>query len=398
MSQPIQPSRRSSSWRYTRVRGPSVLSMVRERGVYGMVVAVAAMALGLSPTVFLVWWNWFRLTPVPIVGAAAGVQVKSGELSKEAKEDKPGETALLHVTCEVGRQGRWRELLQFEDEARYQPDDPMPPYVRNEQVYIRPTKRTNCPFGLLGQPPVSAWLPAGEYEVLVIYGGNSGFGNADSSKPSVYPLAREEIVQELAAGQRTDVRVQLPHHQACFDCSLTVRRDGEAALASGHDLLAAEVEPLLSAIEKNTCIPTPGGVLLDLPEPVIHHNEWHRLCEVDFQDLEHRPREWTRGQLQTLLDWLPRGAVKARQRLEEIDRSLAWRDYFGSWLWYATAGISGLAFARWATIAKLQPYRSRGAFAESLKLALAIFFFAILVWIVLSALSNGHWLRGIHVR
>jgi hypothetical protein len=274
----------------------------------------------------------------------------------------------------------------------------MPVYVRKEQVYIRSTKQAKLPFGLLGQPPVSAWLPAGTYEILVVYVGNCGFGNGDSSKPSVYPLAREEIIQEVAAGQRTDVRVQLHHHEACFDCSLTVRRDGEAANASGHTLLPTELAPLLTAIENNTCIPTPGGVLLDLPEPAIHHNDSHRMCEVDFHDLEHRPREWTRSQLWTLIDWLPREAVKARERLHQIESSLAWREYFQGWFWYVATGASGLAFARWATIAKLQPFRSRSAFSESVKLLIAIFVLAILLGFVASALINSRWLRAFHIR
>ena len=359
MSQPIQPSFHSPR-RWTRpVRGPSVFSIVRERGVYGMAVAVATMALGLSPTVFLVWWNWFRLTPVLLTTAAVRVHVKDSELGKEGEEDKPGETAILHVTCEVETSGQWRELLQFDDELHRLSEDPMPVYVRNEQVYIRPIKPAKAPFGLLGQPPVSAWLPAGKYEILVVYAGNCGFGNADSSKPSVYPLASEEIVQELAAGERTDVRVQLHHHAACFDASLTVRREGEAAQASGQALLPTELEPLLTAIEKSSGIPTPGGVLLDLPEPVIHHHESHRMCEVDFQDMEHRPREWTASQIWTLIDWLPREAAEARERLHQIESSLAWRDCFQGWFWYVASGASGLVFARWATIARLQPYRSR---------------------------------------
>ncbi len=398
MSQFIRPGSYSSSPQFTPASGPSVLSIVRERGVYGMVVAVMAMALGLSPTVFLIWWDLLRLTPVPIVDSATRVQVKDSELNEEAKEDKPGDTALLHVTCEFGSSGHWRELLQFEDELHHRSEDPMLVSVRNEQVYLRSTKRANLPFGLLGQPPVSAWLPAGEYEILVVYEVDRGFRNKGSNKPPVYPLAREVVVQKLDAGQRTDVRVQLHHHQACLDYSLRVGRDSEAADASEHAPSPSELEPLLTAIERNTCIPTPGGVLLDLPEPVIHHNESHSMCEVDFHDLEHRPRECTRNQVWALIDWLPREAAKARERLHQIVNSLAWRDYFQGWLWYVATGASGLAFARWATIAKLEPFRSRHAFAESIKLLIAILVLAILLGCVASAVINGHWLRAFHIR
>lgn len=129
MSRLFQPNHHSPNRRYSPTPGTNALSLVRERGVYGMVVAVTAMALGLSPTLFLLWWNWFRLTPVPITAASAHVrvQVKSGQLTKDAEKEEPGETALLHVTCEVGRPGRWRDLLQFEDDARRQPDDFSPP-------------------------------------------------------------------------------------------------------------------------------------------------------------------------------------------------------------------------------------------------------------------------------
>ena len=83
MSLPIQPSPRSSGPRYSRPRGPSVFSLIRERGVYGMVLAVVFMALGISPTLFLLWWNWWRFTRVPIA-TGVNVQVKTGQLTREA--------------------------------------------------------------------------------------------------------------------------------------------------------------------------------------------------------------------------------------------------------------------------------------------------------------------------
>ena len=74
MSLPTLPSSsRSSGPRYSRLPGPSVFSLIRERGAHGMVVAVVLMALGLSPTLFLLWWNWWRLAPV---GVASGVKCR----------------------------------------------------------------------------------------------------------------------------------------------------------------------------------------------------------------------------------------------------------------------------------------------------------------------------------
>ncbi|MCY2994415.1 MAG: hypothetical protein NTY19_42090 [Planctomycetota bacterium] len=359
-----------------------------------MVVAVVFMALGISPTLFLLWWNWWRFTPVPIA-TGVNVQVKSSQLTREAEEEKPGETALLYVTGQVLRSGEWRDLLQPTDNANRRPDEISPSYVRHEMVYVRPAKQDAWPFALLGEPPVSAWLPAGEYEIMVVYEASRGLSNSDSSKPSPFPLISEHVVQELSAGHRTVVRVPLPHHEDCFDNSLAVRPHGKA---SGIQVPKADLERLLAAVERTTCVPTPGGVLLDLPEPAIHHQEYHRGCEVDFSELAECRREWTLGQTFTLLDWLPSDAVEARQRLEQMTQSLGWRRFFQGWLWYAAAGISGLVFARWATIAKLTPYQSRRELVNSLKLLVAIFFLAVLCWILVSALSEGPGLRVIPFR
>jgi hypothetical protein len=120
-----------------------------------MVVAVAAMSLGLSPVLLLAWWNWWRLSPVPIAPGVK-VQVKSAQLTRDAEAEKPGETALLYVVCQVARAGQWRDLLQWEDEARRRSDESNPPEVRHELVYIRPAKKDHWPFALLGAPPLSA--------------------------------------------------------------------------------------------------------------------------------------------------------------------------------------------------------------------------------------------------
>ena len=381
MSLPIQPSSQSSGSRYSKPHGPSVFSLIRERGAHGMVVAVACMALGLSPTLFLLWWNWWRLNPVPIV-TGVKVQVKSTQPSREAEEEKPGETALLYVTGQVWRMGEWRDLLQPGDEAGRRPDEISPSYVRHELVYVRPAKKDKWPFALLGEPPVSAWLPAGEYEIMVVYETSRGLLNTSSDATRPFPLATEHVVEELSAGRRTVVHIPLPHHEDCFDNSLNLRRREESPGTR------AEIQKLVDAIERTTSIPTPGGVLLALPEPTIRHNESHRGCEVDFSDLTECRREWTRGQIFTLLDWLPADAVAARQHLEQMTRSLGWRSFFQGWFWYAAAGISGLVFARWATIAKLAPYQSRLEFVESLKLLAALFFLAVLVWMAISAVSS----------
>jgi hypothetical protein len=81
-----------------------------------------------------------------------------------------------------------------------------------------------------------------------------------------------------------------------------------------------------------------------------------------------------------------------------MTRSLGWRRFFQGWHWYAAAGIAGLVFARWAMIAKLAPYQSRRELVDSLKLLAAIFFLAVLAWIVVSALSDGPQLHVIPFR
>lgn len=359
-----------------------------------MVVAVVFMALGISPTLFLLWWNWWRLTPVPIVSGFK-VQVKNSQLTREAEEEKPGETALLYVTGQVWRSGQWRNLLQPMDDAGRRPDEISPSYVRHEMVYIRPAKKDMWPFALLGEPPVSAWLPTGGYEIMVVYETSRGLSNSDSGKLRPFPLATEHVVQDLSAGRRTVVHVPLPHHEDCFDNSLNVRFREETP---GTQVRRAELQRLLDAVERTTCVPTPGGVMLELPEPTIQHHEDHRGCEEDFSDLVECRREWTLGQIFTLLDWLPADAVAARQRLEQMTQSLGWRSFFQGWFWYAAAGISGLVFARWATIAKLTPYQSRRELVESLKFLAGIFFLAVLAWIVVSALSEGHGMRAFQFR
>lgn len=55
MSHAFQPNRSSTSRDYSRSRGTDALKLAREHGVYGMVVALVAMSLGLSPVVFLFW-------------------------------------------------------------------------------------------------------------------------------------------------------------------------------------------------------------------------------------------------------------------------------------------------------------------------------------------------------
>lgn len=395
MSLPIRPSFRSSGSRYSSPRGLSVVSLIRERGAYGMVVALVAMSLGISPLLFLLWWNSWRFAPVPVATVNTRVQVKTAQLTRDTKEEKPGETALLWVTGQVLRFGEWRDLLQPMDEAGQRPDEISRSYVRRELVYVRPAEKDTWPFALLGEPPVSAWLPAGEYEIMVVYETTRGMSNFDRDQLRPFPLASEHVVQELSAGRRTEVHVPLPHHADCFDNTLDVRPHDETA---GTPVPRAELQRLLDAIERTTCVPSPGGVLLNVPEPAIHHHDGHRGCEEDFNDLIACPREWTLDQLFTVMDWLPADAVAARQHIEPLTRSLRWRSYFQGWFWYVAAGISGLVFVRWATIAKLAPYQSRRELVASLKFLVAIFFLAVLAWIVISALSDPHAPHVFHFR
>lgn len=326
--------------------------------------------------------------PVVPAGAKVRVQVKDRQITQDADQEEPGETSLLYVTCEVEAPGGRRDLLQFEDEAGRQPEDVSPPYVHDERVYLRPANYGDWPFALLGEPPLSVWLPAGEYEIAVVYLGHRGFMNSNPDSPPPFPWFSERVMVDLPAGQRIVVRVPLFHHECSLDNRLNVRLGGEAAAGSEGRIRLAELEPLVAAIEKTSCVATPGGVLMDIPEPVIHHRKPHSDCEVDFQQFAGFRREWTRRQVQTLLRWLPSEAAQARRRLEAIDRSLSWREFLEGWYCYAAAGVAGLVFARWATIAKLNPYRRWTEFIDSLKLLLSIFFMAALLWILFAALSD----------
>lgn len=135
--------------------------------------------------------------------------------------------------------------------------------------------------------------------------------------------------------------------------------------------------------------------------PQLHRApRWSRSrgCVEDFGTLASCQREWTQVQLLSLRDWLPVDAVTVRNRLTQRIESLGWRSYFQGRFWYTAAGIAGLVFARWATIAKLERFRTRREAIETIKLLIGIFVMAVLVWIVIAALCDGLGARSFHLR
>jgi len=147
---------------------------------------------------------------------------------------------------------------------------------------------------------------------------------------------------------------------------------------------------LLDQIQTLTMIPTPGGYLFSLGEPQVRHVEGHRQCTVDYTDLQSVPREWTRDQIATLRNWLPKSATPAREKLSELVGHLQWREMFQGWFCYAAAGVAGLVFTRWGALRILEPNRRGETFGDSVKNCVVIFMASALVWFMFQVLTSSH--------
>jgi hypothetical protein len=363
---------------------------VRRYGARGMMVLVVAAAVAFAPLAALYWFNEMRLANVASVAFTKNVVALSARSHDEQEKDGPGETALLKVTCELTAPGEPRPVMTEEespqDRARAAASG------RREMAYVRPKGVSqSLPFALLGMPPVSAWLPAGEYEIMVVHSGPRSEQRVDAPSNN-FPLVSVFAECKLENKSTTTCRVPLPHHEGAFGTPLEIASaDG---LASDRPPSADELAALLVACESLAGVPTPAGYVLALDEPMVHHEDGHQHCTVDFASADAVPREWTRGQLVTLRNWLPADATAARGRLSSLINRLGWRQFLQGWFCYAAAGVTGLVFTRWGAIALLEPWRRGDSFRESLWLLVKLFLLSILAMIAFQFLTDGQGCSG----
>lgn len=364
--------------------------IMRQYGARGVVALAVAAVVAFLPLALLIWFNVVRLSSVVAAQCRGGVVVRPERWrQQQEEEDEPGDTALLQVTCEVPDIGGWRELLRDDDPVNRGGPVGNSIYVRQERVYLRKAGDFKLPYGLLGRPPVSAWLPEGDYELLVVYEPRRPDSwRGDSA--SCLPLAAAFDACSLPAKERTVRRIQLPH----YDWGATEPIRFEQPSGETHAPTVTDLQPLLESIESAAAWPTPGGYVLSVAEPHVHHTDDHRQCTASLAAPHTVPREWTHDQLAALRWWLPPEATAARGRLDSLISGLGWREFFEGWYCYAAAGVAGLVFTRWGALAILEPYRRGDRFWESLKLCASIFALAAGAWLLLHVLFDGSGCRG----
>jgi hypothetical protein len=385
MGQIIGPgSSRNSDYSPRNRRSLFGASIIRQYGFRGVVALVVAAMLAFAPLALLLWFNLARLTSVVVSQHGQAVVIKPARHEQEKDDDEPGETALLQVTCEIPTIDGWRELLCDDDPARRNTNFSDSSYVRTERVYLRKAGDRNVPFGLLGKPPVSVWLPAGDYELAVVHDAPRSEQRIDARSYG-FPLVTVLDSCSLPAKKKTVRRIRLPHYDWGDAAPIPpAGQSGDARLPT-----ADELQPLADAIARLTPIPTPGGYLLALAEPLVLHSEDHRHCTADFKALEVVPREWNRDQIATLRNWLPDGSSPARDKLSKLIDALSWREMFEGWFCYALAGVAGLVFTRWGALVILEPNRRRATFGKSLKRCVVVFLVCGLAWFLLQFYLDG---------
>ena len=358
-----------------------------------MALAVAAL-VAFTPLGLLAWFNDSYLAAALTKSADGPIRAREYCLASDRQtaapsdesspnDDRAGEIGIVCITCDTPSVDGWRELLRDDDPAR--PRDLLSAgYVRHESVYIRRVGWSWAPFALVGRPPVNVWLPAGDYEVLVVHQTPRAEPRIDARSHS-FPLISVRENCSATAGSKTECRVRLPH----YDWG-----PGEAPLVLGADGVAADRSPnsaelSLLAVELSTlsATPTPGGLALSLPEPRLQHSDDHRGCAADFAQLETTPREWTREQIATVRNWLPDDAAAARARLSALVDSLEWRETLQGWFAYAAAGVAGLVLTKWGALRLVEPRAaSRGA-GDRFWLAAAIATLAVLGYLAYRAVA-----------
>jgi hypothetical protein len=363
----------------------SYLRIIREYGLRGIVALVTAGVLAFAPVGVLVYFNVGRFAPVVRLKSGQTVVVKPSRNHDDRERDEAGATGVLVVTCDVPWVGQPRPLLAEDDPYRDRAGLSDAPSGRHDQVYVRPAAEIDLPFGLLGSPPVSAWLPEGEYEVLVVYEAPTSESRVDSV-PRGFPFltVRERITLEKF--QKTRCNLYLPHHSSgAFEALATHDATGSGTTRSPT---TDELRPIFTACTEATAVPTLGGYLLTLPQPSVVHTENHTGCLEEYTNLNPLTREWTREQLATLRNWLPEEAGDGRDRLSQLVNRLQWREFFQGWYCYAAAGLTGLIFTNWGATAMLEPWRRRQAFGESVGLCVSIFLLSAIVAVLFQAFFN----------
>jgi hypothetical protein len=359
------------------------VTILREYGTRGAMVLASAALVSFTPVALLFWFNAFWFTSTVTSSVATVAVVKPERFERDQKDEEPGATGLLQITCEVPTANGWRELWRDDD-----PDRPRDPYfdtyyVRHEQVYLRRSGSDTIPFAHLGRPPISVWLPAGDYEVLVIHDAPRSEQRIDARSHG-FPLVSVVQFCSAAEGEKTVCRVRLPHHD--WGCGSAPLISSPTAPGEERFPTTEELQPLTGGIVSLAAIPSPAGVILSLPEPQLQHDMDHRQCTVAFAHLQTIPREWTREQLLTVRNWLPASETAARTKLTELADSLEWRAFLSGWTCFALAGIAGLVLARWGAYRVLEPHR-RLETADKVKLCAAIFVLASLAWVVVRVAS-----------
>jgi hypothetical protein len=355
----------------------SYARIVGEYGLRGITALVIAAVLAFVPAGLLTYFNVARFAPVVQLQPGQHFVVKPARHHDDQERDEPGATGVLQVTCDAPWVGDPRPLLADDDPYREQAGFSNTPSGRHDQVYVRPVTEVDLPFGLLGSPPVSAWLPTGEYEVLVVYEAPTSESRIDAVPPGFPFLAvRERITLEKF--QKTRCNVYLPHHPSgTFEALLTCDSSGTGA---AREPTADELRPIYAACAEATAVPTLGGYLMTLPQPFVVHTEGHTECREDYAHLVPLTREWTREQLATLRHWIPEQAGDARARLSKLIDRLAWREFLQGWYCYAAAGLAGLIFTNWGATAMLEPWRRRQSLGEYVGLCIVIFLLSAAVW------------------
>ena len=360
----------------------SFVNIVRQYGVKGLAALVFAALFAFAPLTLLYWFNEVRLATAVTLSTGQRAVVKPARFQEEQEEEEPGETALLQVVCEIDG---GRPLLVDEDSRREQGFMVDSYFVRRERVYLRPAgMEPEVPYGLLGKPPVSVWLPAGDYELLVVYETPGGEA-IDESDHRGFPWMTEFAEYSLENQQKTVCRIPLPHYGW---------NEGPRPAAVGDETSTDAPPPAsqpgwtVATDQPLNAIPTPGGYVLALDEPVVHHDAEHHGCTFDRRQRRSILREWTRDQLAAVRNGLPDDAMEARTQLTSLIDALEWREFFEGWYCYAAAGIAGLVFTRWGALAILEPWRRGESFGESVALMIKIFLASAAIWFIFRVLTD----------
>jgi hypothetical protein len=375
MGNVVQSGTSSSGGSWRRSQPFFVSHVLRQYGFRGVVAMLVAAAVAFVPLAILAWFNVFRMTSIISVQCGQSVVVKPGRFEQESDQDQPGDTALLQIRCEVPTSNGWRDLLRDDDPASRGREIGNSVYVRDERVYLRKAGNRKLPFGLLGRPPVSVWVPAGDYEIAVVHDSPPDRSLIDSPRTG-YPLVTTFDSCTVKAREKTVLTIPLPHYH--WGNGMPLSLVGQAP--ERFEAPQPKLDPLIKSLKKAIVIPTPGGYLLDFGEPTVMHTEDHRDCTVDFEDLHSVPREWNRHQIVTLKRWLPKEEEVATSMLSPLVADLSRREYLEGWFCYAMAGLAGLVFTKWGTLAILEPYRRRETLAGPMKLCVLIFLVSAAGW------------------